>query len=434
MSCKRVAVFLSIFVAAVASSTPCPAAGPAREPIRLGMIEGLSGPFANAGEAVERNLRLAIENVNARGGVHLPDGNHPLQLVLFDNKQAVEESIVELQHLIDQKIAFVLQGNSSAVALALSEAVTKHNERSPQNRVLFLNYSAVDPALTNAQCSFWHFRFDANADMRMNALTEVIQQDSRAKKIYLIGQDYSFGRQLAKAARSQLAVKRPDIAIVGDELHPIGKVKDFAPYIAKIRASGADSVITGNWGNDLTLLVKAARESGLFLKFYTFYGNGLGAPAAIGEAGVGRVRAVAEWHPNVGIPASDAFYKRFGARYPLPKDDYVHMRMYVLIDMLTAAIEKAGSTESAAVARALEGAQFHNAFHHATMRAADHQLNQPLYVSVMQNVGTAGVRFDNEGSRYGFRTERYLPEEATALPTSCVMKRPTMGATKSVGP
>ena len=398
------------------------------------MIDGLSGPFANAGEAVERNLQLAIENVNARGGVHLPDGGHPLQLVLFDNKQAVEESLVELQHLIDQKIAFVLQGNSSAVALALTEAVNKHNDRSPASRVLFLNYSAVDPALTNAQCSFWHFRFDANADMRMNALTEVVRQDTHAKKVYLIGQDYSFGRQLAKAARTQLAAKRPDIAIVGDELHPIGKVKDFAPYIAKIRASGADSVITGNWGNDLTLLVKAAKESGLVLKFYTFYGNGLGAPAAIGDAGVGRVRAVAEWHPNVGVPASDAFYKRFGARYPLPKDDYVHLRMHILIDMLTAAIEKAGSTESAAVAHALEGAQFRNAFHHATMRAADHQLLQPLYVSVMQKAGTDGVRFDNEGSGYGFRTERYLPEEATALPTSCVMKRPDAVATKAVRP
>jgi branched-chain amino acid transport system substrate-binding protein len=434
MPCQRVAVFLLSLLAVVAFSAPCSAVGSGRDPIRLGMIEGLSGPFANAGEAVERNLRLAIENVNARGGVHLPDGNHPLQLVLFDNKQAVEESLVELQHLTDQKIAFVLQGNSSAVASALIEAVNKHNDRSPANRVLFLNYSAVDPALTNAQCSPWHFRFDANADMRMNALTEVISQDNRAKKIYLIGQNYSFGRQLAKTARAQLETKRPDIAIVGDELHPIGKVKDFAPYIAKIRASGADSVITGNWGNDLTLLVKAARESGLFLKFYTFYGNGLGAPAAIGDAGVGRVRAVAEWHPNVGLPASDAFFKRFGARYPAPRDDYVHLRMYVLIDMLSAAIEKAGSTESAAVSRALEGAQFHNAFHHATMRAADHQLLQPLYVSVMQKAGTDGVRFDNEGSGYGFRTERYLPEEATALPTTCVMKRPTASAAKSVLP
>jgi branched-chain amino acid transport system substrate-binding protein len=398
------------------------AIGPA-EPVRIGMIEGMSGPFANAGEAVARNLRLAIENVNAGGGVKLPDGRHPLALVVFDNKQGVEESLIEFRRLADQQIPFVAQGNSSAVAAALVDAVERHNARMPQQRILFLNYSAVDPALTNEKCSFWHFRFDAHADMRMQALTEVIRQDSHAKKVYLIGQDYSFGRQTAKAARSMLAAKRPDIAIVGDELHPIGKIKDFSPYVAKIRASGADSIVTGNWGNDLTLLVKAVRDAGLDVKFYTFYGNGLGAPAAIGDAGIGRVRAVAEWHPNAGGQASDAFYQAFRKRYPAPQDDYVHLRMHVMINMLAAAIEKAGSTEAAAVAHALEGAQFKNGFHQATMRAADHQLIQPLYVSVMQKKGE-GVRFDNEGSGYGFRTERYLSEQETALPTSCNMARP----------
>nr|WP_217345992.1 branched-chain amino acid ABC transporter substrate-binding protein [Noviherbaspirillum sp. L7-7A]MBV0880350.1 branched-chain amino acid ABC transporter substrate-binding protein [Noviherbaspirillum sp. L7-7A] len=391
-------------------------------PIRIGMVEGMSGPFANAGEAVARNIQMAVDNVNASGGVRLPDGRHPLALTIFDSKQGVEEALIEFRRLSDQRIGFLMQGNSSAVASALIDAVERHNSRAPDQRILFLNYSAVDPALTNEKCSFWHFRFDAHADMRMHALTEVIRQDSHAKKVYLIGQDYSFGRQTAKAARSMLEAKRPDIAIVGDELHPIGKIKDFSPYVAKIRASGADSIVTGNWGNDLTLLVKAAREAGLDAKFYTFYGNGLGAPAAIGDAGVGRVRAVAEWHPNAGGPASDAFYQAFGKRYPSPKDDYVHLRMHLMVGMLAAAIEKAGSTEAAAVARALEGAQFRNSFHQATMRAADHQLIQPLYVSVMQKKGE-GARFDNEGSGYGFRTERYLSVEETALPTTCRMTR-----------
>ncbi|MGV3654829.1 MAG: branched-chain amino acid ABC transporter substrate-binding protein [Noviherbaspirillum sp.] len=394
------------------------------EPIRIGMIEGMSGSFANAGEAVARNIRLAIDNVNARGGVSLPGGKRQLALTIFDNKQGVEESLIGLKQMTDKQISFILQGNSSAAAAGLIDAVEKHNRRTPDGRVLFLNYSAVDPALTNAKCSFWHFRFDANADMRMHALTEVIKDDAKAKRVYLIGQDYSFGQQLAKAARAQLAAKRSDIEIVGDELHPIGKIKDFAPYIAKIRASGADTIITGNWGNDLTLLVKAAREANLNVKFYTFYGNGLGAPAAIGDAGVGSVRAVAEWHPNTGGQASDRFYQDFRQRYPDPADDYVHLRMHLMIGMLVSAIEKAGGTEAEAVARALEGARFSNGFHTATMRAADHQLIQPLYVSVMQKKGTEGVRFDNEGSGYGFRTERLLPEAATALPTSCRMARP----------
>jgi branched-chain amino acid transport system substrate-binding protein len=110
-------------------------------------------------------------------------------------------------------------------------------------------------------------------------------------------------------------------------LHPLGRVKDFLPYAAKIKASGAQAVLTGNWGNDLTLLIKAAREIGVDARFYTFYGNALGAPAAIGDAGVGRVLAVAEWHPNVGTPASERFYASFRERFPRPQDDYVHARM-----------------------------------------------------------------------------------------------------------
>jgi branched-chain amino acid transport system substrate-binding protein len=399
----------------------------AAEPIRIGMIEGLSGSFANAGQAVTRNLQFAIEKINAQGGVKLPGGARPLALATFDNKQGVEESLIGLRQFTDQHVGFIVQGNSSAVAAALIDGVEKHNRRAPDNRVLFLNYSAVDPALTNEKCSFWHFRFDANADMRMHALTEVIKGDSSAHKVYLIGQDYSFGQQLARAARTQVGQKRPDIAIVGDELHPIGKIKDFTPYIAKIKASGADTVITGNWGNDLTLLVKAAKEYGLNVKFYTFYGNGLGAPAAIGDAGVGRVRAVAEWHPNTGQGVknspSDTFYQAFRQRYPQAEDDYVHLRMHVMIEMLAAAIEKAKTTEVVAVAKALEGARYKNAFHEAVMRAEDHQLLQPLYVSVMQRVADGGIRFDNEGSGYGFKTERYLPLQATALQSSCVMRR-----------
>lgn len=392
-------------------------------PVRIAMIDGMSAAFTNAGEVVQRNLQFAVERINARGGVHLPDGNHPLSLTVLDNKQGVEESLLLLKQVTDQHIPFVVQGNSSAVALALTEAINRHNQRVPEHRILFLNYSAVDPALTNEKCSFWHFRFDAHADMRMQVLTDVIRDDSRASKVYLIGQDYSFGRQVAHSARTMLAAKRPDIQIVGDDLHPVGKVKDFSPYLAKIKASGADTVITGNWGNDLTLLIKAARDAGMQLKFYTFYANALGAPAAIGDAGVGRVRAVAEWHPNVGGQASDAFYRAFRQRYPQSRDDYVHLRMHLMLEMFVTAIEKAGTTDAVRVAHALENARFSNGFHEAWMRPQDHQLIQPLYVSVMQKKGEPGTQFDNEGSGYGFRTERFFAGGLTALLSSCKMER-----------
>ena len=400
------------------------AQAPAGPPIRLALIESMSGPFANTGEAVWRNIAWAIERVNARGGVPTRQGRRPLQLQRFDNKGQAEESLAMLRAAIDGGAQFVLQGNSSAVAAALIDAINKHNEREPDRRVLFLNYSAVDPILTNELCSFWHFRFDAHADMRMTALMQVIRDDTQLKGIYLIGQDYSFGQAVLREARRQITAQRPDVAIVGEELHPIGRVKDFLPYASKIKASGAQAVLTGNWGNDLTLLVKAAREAGFDGRFYTFYGNALGAPAAIGEAGIGKVVAVADWLPNAPTAEGAAFYKAFRERFPKAQEDYVHVRMQLMVEALAQAIERAGSTDPLAVARALESADVSLAGQRGRMRAADHQFQQGLMVGVMERQGAPGVPFDVEGSGYGFRVVRQLDADRAAMPHSCKMARP----------
>lgn len=394
--------------------------------VRIALIEAFSGPFANAGEAVFRNLLWSVEQVNQRGGVKLRGAAQRLELVRYDSEGNTEKALGLARAALDDGIAILTQGNSSATAAALIEAVNKHNERQPQRRAIFLNYSAVEPSLTNEKCSPWHFRFDAHADMRLAALTEVLKDDKAIKKIYLIGQDYSFGQHVVRQAKAMIEAKRPDIEIVGSELHPMGRIKDFLPYAAKIQASGAQAVLTGNWGNDLTLLVKAMREVGGAPKFYTFYGNALGVPAAIGEAGVGSVLAVAEWHPNVGGAASDAFYGAFLKRFADPKDDYVHLRMNVMIEMLAQAIERAGSVEAGALANALSGATFNalgNKDHAGVMRSGDHQFQQPLVVSVMDRRGAPGVKHDVEGSGFGFRTLRRFDAADIEMPHSCKMAR-----------
>jgi branched-chain amino acid transport system substrate-binding protein len=417
---RRAALALMAGAAAAPAGAQADAA-----PLRIALIEGLSGPFANAGEAVFRNLLWATERINRRGGVRVGALQRKLEIVRFDSEGNTEKALSLLRGATDAGIGFIAQGNSSATAAALIDALDKHNVREPQRRALLLNYSAVDPILTNERCSPWHFRFDAHADMRLAALMEVVRADATLKKVYLIGQDYSFGQHVGRQARAMLAARRPDIDIVGDELHPLGRVKDFLPYAAKIQASGAQAVITGNWGNDLTLLVKAMREvsEAGSKKFFTFYGNALGAPAAIGEAGVGAVYAVAEWHPNLGGAASDAFYAAFRERFPAPRDDYVHYRMTTMVEMLAAAVERAGSAEAGAVVRALEGARYAGAVQAATMRAADHQLQQPLVVSVMDRAGAPGVKHDVEGSGFGFRTVRRFEAGEVELPTSCKMAR-----------
>lgn len=435
----RITVVASLLISAgmglLAASTQAQAQ-PA--PIKIAMIEGLSGPFGNTGEAVFRNLLWATERVNARGGVKLPaaagaassSGNRPLEIKRYDSKGQSEEALSMLRSAIDDGAQFIMQGNSSATAAVLIEAINKHNEREPGKRVLFLNYAAVDPILTNEKCSFWHFRFDAHADMRMTALMDVLKDDKAIKSIYIIGQDYSFGHAVAREAKRQLGLLRPDMAVVGDELHPMGRVKDFLPYATKIKASGAQAVLTGNFGNDLTLLVKAAKEVGFEGKFYTFYGNALGAPAAIGEAGIGKVIAVADWLPNVPNAASEAFYKSFKARFPNPADDYVHMRMQLMVEALAQSIEKAGVSSKSnainlvAVANQLATAKVTFASQAGTMRASDHQFQQPLVVGIMDKQGAPGVKFDVEGSGYGFRVIKQISAKAAEQPSSCKMVIP----------
>ena len=417
---------LAFSAAAVGATAPA-------TPIKLALVEGFSGPNANAGEAVYRNLLWAVERVNARGGVKLPaslGGDRLLVLERFDSKGQNEEALSSLRSAVDSGARVVLQGNSSANALALIDALNKHNERVPARRVLFLNYSAVDPALTNEKCSFWHFRFDAHADMRMAALMEVLRDDRAVKSVYLIGQDYSFGQAVLREARRQLGVQRADVHIVGDELHPMARVKDFLPYAAKIKASGAQAVLTGNWGNDLTLLVKAARDVGFDGKFYTFYGNALGAPAAIGEAGVAKVLAVADWLPNVQTQASESFYRAFRARFPQSADDYVHLRMQLLVEALVKSIEAAAEGPGAtamdlvAVGTQLEGVSVEFGGQKGSMRATDHQFQQPLVVGMMERQGAPGVKFDVEGSGYGFRVVKTIAASAAEMPSSCRMQRP----------
>src|SRR3954463_2916679 len=284
------------------------------ENIKIAYIDPLSGMMAATGDHGLRELQFVVERINAKGGAN----GQKFEVVPMDNKLSPQESLALLNRAVDEGIHYVFQGNGSSVAGALIEGINKNNERNPDKRVLFLNYAAVDPDFTNSKCSFWHFRFDANSDMKLQAITDTMVGNKSIKKVYIIGQDYSFGHQVSKTAKELIKQKRPDVELVGDELHPLAKVKDFAPYVAKIQASGADTVITGNWGSDLALLIRAARDAGLKAGFYTFYAGVVGATNAIGPAGVGRVKVVSFYGPNgKDVPAKttkyiEDFKKKFG--------------------------------------------------------------------------------------------------------------------------
>lgn len=390
----------------------------AQDTVKIAYVDPLSGPGATVGEVGLKTFQFLADELNAKGGA----AGKKFEILPFDNKVNPQESLVQLQKAIDAGARIVTQGNGSSVAAAISDWVAKYNERNPGKEVLYLNYAAVDPVLTNDKCTFSHFRWDANSDIKMEALTNFMKGRKDVKKVYLINQDYSFGQAVRAAAVAMVKAKRPDIQIVGDELHPLLKVTDFAPYIAKIKASGADSVITGNWSQDFALLLKAAADAGLQANWYTYYAGGTGGPTAVKQAGLNhRVFAIQEGSANVENAASRATEKAFREKYGV---SIFYPRAFNQMRMLAAAIQKAGSTDYAKVGAALEGMKL-EVFDggEGFMRKDDHQFFQPMYIV---SFGERGPKepFDEEKTGWGWRTIARLEAKDTMVPTTCKMTRP----------
>lgn len=404
--------------------------------VKIAYIDPLSGGMANVGEAGLKQFQFVIDDINKRNLT----GGPKLEVIGFDNKLSPQESLNVLKKVIDSGIRIITQGNGSSVAGALIDAVDKHNERNPDKTILYLNYAAVDPDFNNSKCSFWHFRWDANSDMKMEAMTTYMAKDPKIKNVYLINQNYSFGQAVSRAAKELLARKRPDIKIVGDDLHPLAQVKDFAPYVAKMKAANTDVVITGNWGNDMALLIKAAKDAGFQAAFYTYYGGGLGALPAIGEAGEGKVKQITEWHSNIVPNKTEKFANEWNKKYGGPPEHltFYYLRVNTQMYMLAEAIKQAKSTDPKAIALKLEGMKYQADTGEVEMRAADHQLIQPMYISTIAKAYGDGkdpkkpkfkgkdkeVKYDVEDTGFGFKTDARIEGFVTAQPTSCKMKRP----------
>jgi branched-chain amino acid transport system substrate-binding protein len=384
------------------------------ETVKIAWIDPLTGLMAPVGQNQVKSFQFLAEQFskNNPAGVKF-------EIVPIDNKLSPAETLNALKSAIDQGIRYVTQGNGSGAAMALMDAVAKHNERNPGKEVLYLNHSAVDPDLTNSKCNYWHFRLDADTSMKMEALGAFIKERKDVQKIYLLNQNYAHGHQVAKFAKEVIGRQRPDIQFVGEDLHPLAQVRDFAPYVAKIKASGADSVITGNWGSDLALLVKAANDGGLNAKFFTYYAGVTGTPTALGPGAVGRVFQVSYLHSNIDGPGRkvmDDFKAKFN-------DDWYTGSTYHAFALLSQAMANAKSTDPVKVAAALEGLKVKSFNGEVEMRKADHQLQQPLFISTWQKVD-AKNKYSVENTGYTFVPVKQFDSYVSSTPTSCQMKRP----------
>ena len=388
----------------------------AADTIKIALIDSLSGPFAAQGHLALRHYQAAADFANKNGGAL----GLKLEIVPIDNKASAQEAVANLQLAIDLGIRYVAQGIGSQITGALIAAIDDHNERNPGRSVLLLNYGAGDPVLTNAKCSYWHFRFDANDLMKLTVLIEGIASNPGIASVYLVNQDNDRGQMISREARRLLAEKRDDIRIVGEELHAPNTIKNFAPIAAKLADSGADALITGNAGDDLSLLIQAAGKFREKLSIHTMNAAFADIPAAIVAAGPADVRNVTSWHPNIAGNRLDIFAKHYREKYG---EDWQLLPVYLSVHMLVTAMETARGLEPARVAPVIEGLSFLGPNGPISMRKEDHQMFQPLFIAKLVKAGAGGVSYDTGGTVYGWQTDLRLDTDKTVLPTTCRMPR-----------
>ena len=386
--------------------------------VKIASLDAMSGPMAGLGLNVLKSFQYSVKQANDEGWA----GPVKFEIVAFDNRLSAQEALSQLNTIIGQNIRYVVQGaSSSAVGIALQEAIEKHNSRNPGKEIIYLNYAAQAPQMTNAKCSYWHFRTDANSDMKIEALTSYLAQQKNVKHVHLLNPNYAYGQEVARATRDMLAKKRPDVKVVGDDLHPLGQVKDYAPYMAKIKQSGADTVVTADFGADLALIIRAARDSGLNVDFYTLNANNFGVPSAMGGAGEGRVKLVSAFSPNdprlAGKPVLPEFKRQFN-------EDFINGMGHNAIVMLARAIRESKSTDPVQVAAKLEGMRFEGLNGPVEMRKSDHQAQQPVYVLSWEKADGKTVVHDQENTGLGWKQISTIDTAAATQPTTCQMKRP----------
>jgi len=400
------------FVAVAALATPAQA----QPTIKIAYTDPLSGPFAQVGDANLKQMQYIIDFINARGGAI----GRKFELVPFDNKSQPSDALIALKTATDQNMPFIMHCSGSNIAAALIDGVNKHNERNPDNRIIYLNCGAVATELTNDQCSFWHFRFDLNVAQKAEVMVKALPKTTT--KVYLLNQDYLFGHSVQRDVKIFLAKNRPDIQVVGDELIPLGKVQDFSPYITKIKASGAQALLTGNWGPDMNLLIKAGLDAGIDLNYYTFYAHLPGGATAIGPAGDGKVNAVMSFGenvaPEIGNKDAETFTNGFRAKHNF---DFSAAVFRTIFEHVASAINKAGSLDAFKVATAMEDQKMKDFLGFDTwMRGDDHQIMTAYYVGVFQK----GVKYDAEKTGLGWKLAAVIKSDDVVQPTTCKMRRP----------
>lgn len=389
------------------------------EPLKVALIETLSGPASLTGKMIQSAVKFSLARL-ADDKVW-PDG---IQLLEYDNQSGPSEAADKLKAAINDGAHIVIQGASSAIAGQITGDVQKHNLRNPGREVLFINVGGQAMELTGTKCHFYHFRWNTYAEGRMRAMFAAAKETGGlGNKVYYIGQNYSWGQDVERITAEY--AKQYGYNVVGSVLHDVNKIQDFAPYVAKIKDSGADTVVTGNWGNDLLLLVKAASDSGFKGRFLTTALDQVGNIAAAGDNSVGHY-TVQHYFPDANGDKGASFgelYKSKVGDYPYNVQGDTVNGVLALGESLKALKGKAGDKVSVKnIGLAMEKVTVESSMGTVSMRREDHQAMTPTAVAIVAK--DAKFKFDKTDK--GFKTVKLVSgKDATGpVQASCKMERP----------
>jgi branched-chain amino acid transport system substrate-binding protein len=348
-------------------------------PIKIGIVEPLSGPVAYIGEANVAGFRFGAERVNAGGGVL----GRKIELVTGDSELKPDVATRRANDLVlSDRVDFLAVNTGSNIAKAVSQVAS-------QNKKVFFSTGTEAAEMTGEEFFDTTFRCCLNTDMHSAELALYFTKLAPQKytKFYLLNQDYNFGRAAADGFKKKFSrIKAADQVIVGDEYHPLQKVQDFGPYVTKIMASGAQVVMTGDWGQDLRLLLQQGAGLGWKVKVGNYFLDDPTVVKAVGKSAVGQITADA-YLSTVETPENKEFVKAWRARYPDAPVSYKYPTLTVgrcanAVIWLGDVVKRAGSLDTAKVIKAWEGAKFKTLWGaEVEMRACDHQMLTQGYVA-----------------------------------------------------
>jgi branched-chain amino acid transport system substrate-binding protein len=387
-------------------------------PVKIGLLETLSGPQASTGQSFRTGVRYAIDKMNAAGGWN----GQPVELVEYDNQGGPAGASDKLKAAIADGVQIVVQGASSAIGGQITEDVRKHNLRNPGQEIVYINVGAEALELTGEKCNFHHFRVAGNAQVRTKVLVQGMKQaKALGTKVYAINQNYSWGQDMERAVLDN--AQAGGYQVVEKTLHDVNKIQDFAPYVAKISASGAETVITGNWSNDLLLMMKAAKAGGLKARFGTVFLDQPGNISNAGELAAGHFIAHS-FNAEAAGPEGERFMADYTAKTghaPVFVEPQTVVGLELVADALKRTKPAGGRLDVNAFARAMETARIKTPMGEVSMREADHQILLPLVVSTVSK----DARYKVDGTDLGFKPVRVFSAEEASVPApaTCKMQR-----------